>query len=840
MGILDLLADGAPTFSGNLASHKTGDVVRTKDGALAMVLQTRSKLGLVPLSSANEPDMVAYVNRLSHVREHQRLVSADWPATTDQSFHERLHAVLRSSGVEPPPPSVEAAVDPDACKKATSSRDMTLQYYQQIAGLYLVYSPTRALLVNHSMGSGKTCTAIHAMDRFIAYTALETEMENFRDPVAPKKKAKGKTRVFFVIPPRASLKENMRGELQRCPGKLKGIIEARQANLTPEQASLLASREINKNVNIISYVTLSNRLKRKEETLEGSLVIMDEAHNFLSPPAQYKSQYEYLYGAVRSTKDVKLMLMTGTPIHSKVTDLSRLINLTRAHTEPLMPENEAEFMKTYFSGGKMDEAKVSRELKGAVSFYDVSKDTSYFATKEFLAPVITHIVDTHHERWSTVHERERAKYDLPKGYTVDDMVSTTNAKFKGKDGYFKQSSAANNVPMNVRSDLPAKFAAVTEQLNAYPKEKHFVYSRHAGQGSNAMGLHLQQAGWDRMSDNRRDHGTARATLALVADYNPIAAEMAKIKDSDKVGRKSVIDSRVKKPYMGFVVLNKNSTVKAVSDARNCFNDRDNNIDGRVIRVFIADESLGEGLSLNNTTHVHLIEPPHSAQAFQQIIARAVRKCSHQDMPYPWTVKVHKYIARHGEEHLTDDMMDKYSSGAQGSLEQLMDSMEKNAIEHGFKPRNKNDHVESWTAFLNAMSDAAPGSLVNARTLPRSSSQPTNTSAAKSERATKAHLKAQQKAPSSPAKTSAAKQQKAPSSPVKKSERAKHLYVSPNRCKNTAKNMYFDPKSRTPTGQGLCARGQKVGDKVTHNGQQWVVAMTEAGKKRWRKVKGLPI
>jgi hypothetical protein len=40
------------------------------------------------------------------------------------------------------------------------------------------------------------------MDRFIAYAALEAEMENFRDPVVPKKKADA--RVFFVFLPRVS------------------------------------------------------------------------------------------------------------------------------------------------------------------------------------------------------------------------------------------------------------------------------------------------------------------------------------------------------------------------------------------------------------------------------------------------------------------------------------------------------------------------------------------------------------------------------------------------------------------------------------------------------------
>jgi hypothetical protein len=54
----------------------------------------------------------------------------------------------------------------------------------------------------------------------------------------------------------------------------------------------------------------------------------------------------------------------------------------------------------------------------------------------------------------------------------------------------------------------------------------------------------------------------------VADYSRPSCQ-----GGDEARRKAIIASRVKKPYTGFVVLNKNSTV-VPCPTRDCFNDRE--------------------------------------------------------------------------------------------------------------------------------------------------------------------------------------------------------------------------------------------------------------------------
>jgi hypothetical protein len=62
-----------------------------------------------------------------------------------------------------------------------------------------------------------------------------------------------------------------------------------------------------------------------------------------------------------------------------------------------------------------------------------------------------------------------------------------------------------------------------------------------------------------------------------------------------------------------------------------------NRDGRICRVFMITQSGAEGISLSNTRQVHVMEPYWNNVRIQQVIGRAIRLCSHQDLP--WEARV---------------------------------------------------------------------------------------------------------------------------------------------------------------------------------------------------------
>jgi hypothetical protein len=71
----------------------------------------------------------------------------------------------------------------------------------------------------------------------------------------------------------------------------------------------------------------------------------------------------------------------------------------------------------------------------------------------------------------------------------------------------------------------------------------------------------------------------------------------------------------------------------------------NNFMGEIIKVFMITSSGAEGINLKNTRFVHIVEPYWNMVRPEQVIGRARRICSHQDLPEELrTVKVFLYLA----------------------------------------------------------------------------------------------------------------------------------------------------------------------------------------------------
>ena len=82
---------------------------------------------------------------------------------------------------------------------------------------------------------------------------------------------------------------------------------------------------------------------------------------------------------------------------------------------------------------------------------------------------------------------------------------------------------------------------------------------------------------------------------------------------------------------------------------------ENNFMGEIIKIFMITSSGAEGINLRNTRFVHIIEPYWHMVRIDQVVGRARRICSHQDLPEDMrTVKVFLYITGFSEQQKTDE------------------------------------------------------------------------------------------------------------------------------------------------------------------------------------------
>ena len=81
----------------------------------------------------------------------------------------------------------------------------------------------------------------------------------------------------------------------------------------------------------------------------------------------------------------------------------------------------------------------------------------------------------------------------------------------------------------------------------------------------------------------------------------------------------------------------------------------NNIFGEIIKVLMITASGAEGISLKNVRYVHITEPYWHPVRIQQVIGRARRICSHQELPETLrTVDVFLYVMTFSEQQLSSD------------------------------------------------------------------------------------------------------------------------------------------------------------------------------------------
>ena len=80
----------------------------------------------------------------------------------------------------------------------------------------------------------------------------------------------------------------------------------------------------------------------------------------------------------------------------------------------------------------------------------------------------------------------------------------------------------------------------------------------------------------------------------------------------------------------------------------------NNNHGEIIKIFMITSSGAEGINLKNTRFVHIVEPYWHNVRLEQVIGRARRICSHQELPEELrTVKVFLYVSIFSEMQKTD-------------------------------------------------------------------------------------------------------------------------------------------------------------------------------------------
>jgi len=569
-----------------------------------------------------------------------------YPSVLDDNFYDDMSKIYKDYKVPKKPKTFDQVCFPKEYKK---------QVQQKFLGKFINPStPYKGVLVLHRIGAGKTCTAISVAEEWI-----------------------GKRKIICSMP--ASLKGGFRNEIRgRCTGgkylskedelKLK---EVHPSSLEYNEIIEKSNKLIDKNYLIMSHNKLIKELETKELKLNNTLLIIDEIQNLVSESG---TNYKILYNSIKNApRDIRIVLLTATPMFNKPDEFSLTFNLLKPVEEM---ETGKEFQDKYIDVKINKKGKIKKEMKNKEEFEDKIRGyISYFAgapphtfPDRIVKYVSCKMSDFQYKSYSTV------------------MRGNSNDQTKT----FKEGQILN---------LPNDFLIGSRMMSnvSFPDKKikkdgFKSFSGEIKSGKTISGEYLKMENLKKYSIKFykiiNKISLSKGTVLFYSNFKEYGGIKSFIKVIEAYGYSDYLEYGEGKKRYGVISGDYNDRQK--DEIKNVFNKTDNK-DGNKIKILILSPASKEGFSAFNVQQFHILEPNWNISRLDQIIGRAVRYCSHKNLPMEERiVRVYIYVATHpSEKETVDEYMVKLSNEKQKLINEFEDSIKKASIDcRLFKNANK--------------------------------------------------------------------------------------------------------------------------------------------------------
>jgi hypothetical protein len=428
---------------------------------------------------------------------------------------------------------------------------------------------------------------------------------------------------------------------------------------------------------------------------DNTLVVMDEAQELISSKDNKVIPHmNWIQQAVRNANDIRILFMTATPMKAHPYELGVLLNLLKPMTSNTRfnefyekdlksgcmivdtKKTIVDFNATYVN--KTDDIEEVKntdlfrsKLKGLISYYSTERNIAQFAIKNERRPVIVDMENAHYKAWRLSRTKEMEECEK-KG----NKISCNNASIKKCKSSRQVSLNSNSRREKIKSsikkgklvnDASKIFYACDNIEQLEQKGKQFVYSEFNVNGLYAIKMELRRRGWIEYGFGKGDGEdnwvsidslftpeSYRTKLKALSDEEWVEkADMSdeeKIKSGNTGGGSWINKEQPLKKHKAFITMGDNTDSKYKEGMVKGLYNRMKNMNGDFINCMIVNSKYSEGISLKHVQQVHILEPPTSISLRDQIIGRAIRRCSHKGMafPYKWKVGIYEYYSTHNE------------------------------------------------------------------------------------------------------------------------------------------------------------------------------------------------
>jgi superfamily II DNA or RNA helicase len=459
------------------------------------------------------------------------------------------------------------------------------------------------MLVFHQIGAGKTCAAISVAE-----------------------KMKKKYKILVVLP--AALIGNFMDELiSSCPGENEYITKKEGEELlklkyySDEYKAIIekTKERISKYYTIYSYHKFVELAEDNKIKLKNTLLIVDEVQNMVSLTGTF---YRVLKKQIDKTDDTfKILILSATPMFDRPNEIGLTLNL-------LKPKEEfpigCDFNQTFLEGNGetynlINTDKFINMSKNLVSYYRGAPPYTY--PEQIFRVVKCKMSDFQYKSYLTALSSEgnyvKGSFrnvdilNLPVNFFLGPrMVSNVAFPNKGIGELGFSSFDDDNLLLQNIIKFSAKFYKILKKIKK-SEGPVFIYS------------------------NFKDLGGLRSLIKFIEYHG--------YKNYKVFGEGP----------MRYSTWSGDETHQMKEEIKKVFNQKENE-DGSRIRLMLGSPSVKEGVSFKRVRQVHILEPYWNMSRVLQIIGRAIRFCSHNDLPKKErNVDVYLYLATYPGEETID-------------------------------------------------------------------------------------------------------------------------------------------------------------------------------------------
>lgn len=490
-------------------------------------------------------------------------------------------------------------------------KDSRLMVHQMVSKIFM--SPTNGytgILLSHDTGTGKTCTAIAIAEQYIP------RMQNPVCVVC----AKGIRRQYMneiVSTKTARLVDGTWSIDKKCSGDAYASHAKRFQN--PSMDALVKHMDafVLSRYEFFGYQALANKWSSGSEDalirqFSNRVIIVDEAHNLRGSDAKDdKEVLETIMKIASECTNVRIILLTATPMFDHASEVLDLVNILRVNDGKDVAVESDVFPRE----GAIDEDMLRMAVRGYVSTYKrVVPDRNI--------PVVLDPIQAHVPGIVT---------DWPEGDAVLPMVHSSMSDLQ--ESYF----SANTLTA-VEGHQAVNIVYPSEGGDGVLGEKGFsgVFNRDSG---SYVGDHEGCFG-DKLGEISPKLkcivDLAMSCTGIVLVYSkyifsgllPIAAALEErgfsaCKHNVPMFKKRRVKSNGATYAMLTHGVNEDDIIELVKSKKNTTGD--------VVKVLLCTSVVSEGIDLRNVREVHIMEAWWNEGVPMQVIGRAVRYKSHEDI-----------------------------------------------------------------------------------------------------------------------------------------------------------------------------------------------------------------